>query len=412
MTTDEQRLLVVEDEENVGLTLGEVLRREGYWVDVAITGKHALELLHQQSYDLVLTDLHMEGLDGRSVLKELRRNHPRTIAIVLTGFASLESAVASMRQGAYDYLIKPCIIDDLKATVKRGLEHRRLLVAEQESRRKLEDLNLHLQRLISDQTEHLRRANEQLRRQDTAKDIFLAIVSHELRTPLTPITGWARVLAKDPKHPALVKGLLAIEKNALQQARVVEDLLDISKIITGKLMFQAVLLNANSAVVATVESMRDKAAARGLTLAIDVPARPVQIRADEMRLVQIVSNLLSNAIKFTHPGGTIAVAVKECDEFAHIVVSDNGVGIEPGFLPHIFEMFKQAEWFRTRKHDGLGLGLSIVQRLVELHGGHVKAESAGVGTGSTFRVSLPSAQQQRVSTYAGERASAATNKPL
>src|SRR5205085_11250985 len=138
-------LLVVDDEENVAFTVSEVLRREGYQVTTILSGENAIELLREKEFDLVLTDLHMESIDGLSVLTELRKRHPLTTALVLTGFASLESAVASMRQGAYDYLIKPCMIEDLKLTIQRGLEHRRLLLAEQESKRRLEGINAELE---------------------------------------------------------------------------------------------------------------------------------------------------------------------------------------------------------------------------------------------------------------------------
>src|ERR1044071_8218723 len=140
------RLLVVDDEESVAITVTEVLRLDGYAVDMGMSGSDAIARLKDQEYDLVLTDLHMEEVDGISVLAEVRRRAPLTIAIMLTGFASLESAIAAMRQGAYDYLVKPCVIDDLKLTIRRGLDHRRLKLAEQDSRANLELLNRELER--------------------------------------------------------------------------------------------------------------------------------------------------------------------------------------------------------------------------------------------------------------------------
>src|SRR5262249_18552222 len=174
-------LLVVDDEENVAFTVSEVLRREGLQVETALSGERAISRLQEKEFDLVVTDLHMESIDGISVLSEVRRGHPLTIAIVLTGFASLESAVASMRQGAYDYLIKPCMIEDLKLTINRALEHRRLLLSEQDARRRLEGLNAELERRVQEQTRQLRAANDELLRNSAAKDIFLATLSHELR---------------------------------------------------------------------------------------------------------------------------------------------------------------------------------------------------------------------------------------
>src|ERR687884_2014287 len=187
-------LLVVDDEESVALTVSEVLRQEGFKVETASSGEEAVARLSVGEYDLVLTDLHMEGGDGLSVLAEVQRRAPLTISIVLTGFASVESAIAALRQGAYDYLVKPCIIDDLKYTVRRGVEHRRLMLAEREARAGLEQLNRNLEQRVEERTAELMRLNEELAEANRAKDVFLATLSHELRTPLTPILGWINLL--------------------------------------------------------------------------------------------------------------------------------------------------------------------------------------------------------------------------
>src|SRR5215212_5998760 len=220
------RLLVVDDEESVAVTVSEVLRLDGYDVETALSGEEAIGLLRDTQYDLVLTDLHMEGGDGISVLSEVRRCSPLTIAIVLTGFASLESAIAAMRQGAYDYLVKPCIIDDMKHTIQRGLEHRRLMLAEQEARSNLELLNRELERRVEERTAELQRVNEELAQANNAKDVFFATLSHELRTPLTPILGWTKLLRSSTANEGLLsQGLETIERNARLQTRLIDDLL-------------------------------------------------------------------------------------------------------------------------------------------------------------------------------------------
>jgi signal transduction histidine kinase len=398
-----ESLLVVDDEENVAVTVSEVLRREGLRVEAVMTGERAINRLHEKEFDLVVTDLRMESFDGVSVLSEVRRRHPLTIAIVLTGFASLESAVASMRQGAYDYLIKPCMIDDLKLTINRALEHRRLLLSEQDARRRLEGLNAELERRVEEQTRQLRAANEELLRNSAAKDIFLATLSHELRTPLTPIVGWSRVLMNNSSRVMLEKGLTAIERNALHQARLIEDLLDISRIITGKLSFCPEYVDVRQAAEAAVDTMREKAVQKGINLVLEMPQHPVFVYGVQVRLEQIFWNLISNSIKFTERGGQVSLRVTCNDEEVRIVVSDTGIGISPEFLPHVFERFKQAEWFERRKHDGLGLGLSIVEGLVELHRGRVWVESEGVGHGTTFTAVLPAVSAPvPVSEFSGE----------
>ena len=186
----EARLLVVDDEESLRITTAAILEREGYRVDTAASGEEAISLLESTEYDLVLTDLHMEGGDGLSVLSEIRRRAPLTISVVLTGFASVESAIAALQEGAYDYLVKPCDIDIMRHTIRRGVEHRRLMLAEQKARADLEHLNRDLELRIAERTVELTILNEELAEANRAKDVFLATLSHELRTPLTPVVGW------------------------------------------------------------------------------------------------------------------------------------------------------------------------------------------------------------------------------
>src|SRR5262245_3166021 len=386
---DSKSLLVVDDEENVAFTVSEVLRREGLQVETVLTGQAAIERLQEKEFDLVVTDLHMESVDGLSVLSELHTCQLLTRGIVLTSFASRESAVASLRQGAYDYLIKPCIIEDLILTIKRGLEHRRLLLAEQEGKRRLEGINAELERRVEEQTRQLRLANEELLRNSAAKDVFLATLSHELRTPLTPIVGWARVLMSSPTAVMLDKGLRAIERNALHQARLIEDLLDVSRIITGKISFAPEIVDVRQSLEAAVDTMREKAAQKGIHLSCELPHEPVNVLGVSIRLEQICWNLISNSIKFTESGGHVGVKLDTIDSTARIVVTDTGIGISADFLPHVFERFKQAEWFERCKHDGLGLGLSIVEGLVELHRGHASVQSQGIGKGTTFTIRIP-----------------------
>src|ERR1041384_5257179 len=387
-------LLVVDDEESVALTVGEVLRQEGYEVETASSGNEAVALLERSEYDLVLTDLHMEGGDGLSVLTEVRRRAPLTISIVLTGFASVESAIAALRQGAYDYLIKPCIIDDLKMTVRRGVEHRRLMLAEQQARANLERLNRELEARVVERTAELSRLNEELAESNRAKDVFLATLSHELRTPLTPIIGWINLLRTGfLEADALDQALDVIERNARLQSRLIDDLLDISRIASGKLRFEPKLTDLNAAVAAAVETVRAAASAPRVELKVALAEQPIIVHAEPGRLQQIVWNLLSNAIKFTEALGRVELRTEIVGDEAHVIVEDTGVGISPDFLPHVFDRFRQADGTRTRSHGGLGLGLAIVDALAKLHGGHVRAESDGVGRGSPFTLMPPRIQE-------------------
>lgn len=390
------RLLVVDDEESVALTVSEILRQEGYQVETASSGGEAVRRLESAEYDLVLTDLHMDGGDGISVLAEIQQRAPLTISIVLTGFASVETAISALRSGAYDYLIKPCNVEDLKHTVRRGVDHRRLMLREREARASLEELNRELQRRVEERTIELVRRNEELAEANRAKDIFLATLSHELRTPLTPVLGWVNLLKTGALDEASVhQALDTIERNARLQARLVDDLLDISRIVTGKLQFEREPVDLNAVVEAAVDTLRGQAELSGIELGYTLPATPLVVQGSPVRLEQIILNLLSNALKFTEAGGRVHVRVEQSGGEASVAVEDNGIGITPEFLPHVFDSFRQADGSTTRQHGGLGLGLAIVKALAKMHGGNVRAESEGVGHGARFTLTIPCGIQNR-----------------
>jgi len=222
------------------------------------------------------------------------------------------------------------------------------------------------------------------------KDEFLATVSHELRTPLGPIIAWADLLSENALAPAEAReALAAIRRNARVQARLIEDLLDVSRITSGNLRMQVATIDLPAVIDAALESVRLAAEAKSIRLTTRYEGTTAPISGDATRLQQILWNLLSNAIKFTPPGGAVEVAVRPAGARVVIEVRDTGEGIDPEFLPHVFERFRQADGSATRTRGGLGLGLSIVRHLVELHGGRVRAESAGRAQGSTFAVELP-----------------------
>ena len=225
------------------------------------------------------------------------------------------------------------------------------------------------------------------------KDQFLATISHELRTPLTSIAGWAAILQrKNIDEKTLGQAVDSIQRNVRLQTSLVEDLLDVSRIITGKLRLDPKVVDLQPLVASSVDNMRSMTAAKSIKIAFIAEGQTGPILCDPNRIQQVFWNLLSNAIKFTPAKGNIKVVVRRNQaNGAEIIVSDTGIGIAPEFLPFVFDRFRQFDGSTTRNVAGLGLGLSIVKHLVELHGGTVQAESAGVGQGSTFRVILPSA---------------------
>ena len=222
------------------------------------------------------------------------------------------------------------------------------------------------------------------------KDQFLATLSHELRTPLNAIIGWTKLLrGKALPAASTDQALEKVERNALVQARLVEDLLEISRITTGKMRLDMKEIDLVALATTAVESIRPVAEARGVALEAGLAAMSLHTVGDPDRLQQVIWNLLSNAVKFTPAGGRVRIDISRQGDVDEIVVSDTGIGIDPVFLPNVFETFRQADASATRTHGGLGLGLSIVRNLAELHGGSVEARSAGVGQGSTFTVRLP-----------------------
>ena len=272
----------------------------------------------------------------------------------------------------------------------------------------------HMLQRIQERESDLSRANEELRHEiaerqraeqeralllvrereaNRLKDEFLATLSHELRTPLNAILGWTRLLRANALAPgASDRALEKVERNAQVQARLVEDLLDVSRITTGKLRLELQPVDLVALLNSAIESIRPAAEARDVRIEPDIDAFALPTVGDPDRLQQIVWNLLSNAVKFTQPGGRVTVRLSRKAGIDELVVADTGVGIAPEFLPSVFDTFRQADASSTRQHGGLGLGLSIVRRLVEMHGGHVHAESDGPNHGATFIVRLPTRQ--------------------
>ena len=244
-------------------------------------------------------------------------------------------------------------------------------------------------------TEALQLHATKLEQANRVKDEFLATLSHELRTPLTSVLGWSRLLRSGKLSKAEQERALAIvERNAQAQTKLIEDLLDVSRIITGKLRLEFQPVQLAAIVKDVVEEFRPAAESKDIEVAANIDATAGPIIGDPARLKQVVRNLLSNAIKFTNQGGHIDISLERIDGRTRLRVQDNGIGIEPDVLPHIFERFKQADSSNVRAHGGLGLGLAIVQHLVREHSGTVNAESAGPDSGATFTVDFPLAPSE------------------
>lgn len=229
----------------------------------------------------------------------------------------------------------------------------------------------------------------QEREANRLKDEFLATLSHELRTPLNAILGWAQLLRMEKLQGQAAHGVEVIERNAKAQTKLIEDLLDVSRITTGKLRLNIRRMSMTDVIDAAADAMRPAAEAKRITLAVRRSSPMSEVTGDPDRLQQVIWNLLSNAVKFTPAGGKVTIEIETVDPHVQVRVTDTGPGISREFLPYVFDRFRQADSTSTRMHGGLGIGLTIVRHIVELHGGSVRADSAGEGRGATFTVVIP-----------------------
>ena len=402
-----ERILVVDDEENVLVTIKAILEMDKYVVDTAQSGDEAVEKLRAHDYDAVLTDLRLGDASGQDVLNAVRRYLPQAVAIMLTGYASLESAIAALREGAYDYLIKPSDPEELRATVRRAVERRNLgkaleqRVGElEEANRRIAELNTDLERRVDEATADLRAAVARLQELDDLKSQFLSIASHELRTPITAVSGFAQLalrgvrekLGGEAEQPSadlqrLMRQLTIIHDQSAKLGRLVRELLDVSRIQSGRLEFDLAPVDLADVARTVVEQAQMTAPDH----AYDVRTEgDVVVMGDRDHLEQVIANLVDNAVKYSPDGGPVRVIAKREGDQAHVIVEDEGIGIPAEQVGRVFELFFRTHEAEARRTPGLGLGLYITRGIVERHGGRIWAESGGKGAkGTRVHVVMP-----------------------
>jgi len=367
----QSKILVVDDEQSVATTIKAILQLDGNEVTAVTTGKEALDLLGRQEFDVVLTDLRLDDLDGIEILRETQKLWPDTVSIMLTGYASLESAVTALRSGAYDYLIKPSDVDELRATVGRGLERRRLR-----------------QRLV------------ELEQLDKLKTQFLSMASHELRTPLTAVSGFMQIArrrmgrlgaATDVPQPWREEAQKADEtldmanRQAKKLARLIDELLDVSRLQQGRVEMRLAEIDLGEVVREVGERM--KLLSKGHEIETNVEGT-APIVGDRDRIEQVFENLVGNAIKYSPENGRIEVSLRVNGASAVVSVRDHGIGIAPAEVEKIFGLFYRSPDPRADHVGGLGLGLYISREIVSRHHGRLWAER-NPDAGTTFHVTLP-----------------------
>ncbi|HKU20952.1 MAG TPA: ATP-binding protein [Terriglobales bacterium] len=521
MVSTTAKILIVDDEAGVLLTTRAILQQEGYDVEAAASGVEAVEAIRQRHYDLVLTDLKMPGIDGLGVLAEVRKRSPLTVTVMMTGYGSVVSALDAVQLGAYEYLLKPIEVEDLKQAVRRSLERKRLseidtlyriswtvtqsqhpasmaaeisdavrgvlgldyaclltwrdgqwqgeptlgqaldslslrralqrglIVTDQDHEetaaawaqsqqirsfslvpgivgsrlvcvlcshngqkpyefhasavRFLQGLasqtalaleNAALIRELTSNNEELGAANRKLQELDKLKSNFLSVATHELRTPLSVILGYNAMLEEslqdrldESERQTLTESIAACKR----LIRMVNSMLDISQIESGKMKMEFAASDLRRLVNGVVALFQQEARARHLRLNLELPARPLRVPMDAERIEQVLINLLGNAMKFTPAEGAITIRAHYQSELRQVEISvqDSGVGIAPEDQARIFDEFAQVRNAQAdTSRNGSGLGLAIAKRIVEAHHGQLRVESTP-GKGSTFSFTLP-----------------------
>ena len=380
-------LLVDDLEENL-LSLEALLRRGGLVLLKARSGPEALELLLKHDVALALLDVQMPGMDGFE-LAELMRGTERTrrvpIIFLTAGSADYQRRFRGYEAGAVDFLQKPIESDILrsKAEVFFELYRQRMQVAHQ--RDELKAAAEENARLLEESQQYAL----MLREADQRKDEFLATLAHELRNPLAPLRNGLQIWRMSPDHSTIDEIRTMMDRQLTHMVRLIDDLLDVSRVSQGKIELRLERIHLKDAVNAAIEVSQPLIELHKHTL-------KVELNADLTRFAQIISNLLNNAAKYTPDGGKIVLSVKLDGEDVVLSVTDNGTGIPKEMLPKVFELFTQVGRNLERSQGGLGIGLALVRQLVEMHGGTIRSESAGLGQGSTFSLRvkrlLPSVQ--------------------
>lgn len=400
-------VLIVDDEPKNLAVLESVLDDPGYRLVRASSGEEALLALMAEEFAVLVLDVRMPGMSGfelAHMVKERRRTARIPIIFLTAYYNEDQHALEGYGSGAVDYLHKPVNPAVLRSKVAvfaelhrkgRALEAaNRLLMGEVAERRnaeaQLSELNQTLDRRVKERTAELKASEERLLDANRRKDEFLATLAHELRNPLAPVRSAVELLKRQGVDPARVRWATElIDRQVGAFARLIDDLMDVSRINQGRVELRREIVALNEVLGDAIETVRPLAEAAKHELVVLLPDSLLAVDADRTRLAQVFVNILNNAIKFTDPGGRIEVGVLVEKGEVVVTIRDTGIGIASENLDKVFGMFSQVESALSRSRGGLGVGLSLTQRLVQMHGGSVKAYSDGPGRGSRFHVQLP-----------------------
>jgi signal transduction histidine kinase len=360
-------ILVIDDEESMRDSCSQTLTKGGFRAETAEDGSIGLEKVKETKPDLVLIDLKMPGISGMEVLEKVKEIDPDIISVVITGYATVESAVEAMKKGAYDFLPKPFTPEELRIIISRGLERRKLIL----------------------ETESLRKEKKLI------EENFITMVSHQLRSPLVAIQQFFEVILG-----GMVGEVQEKQKEMITRSRdrvegllkLIDDWLDVARLNGGQIVDKLKPLSLKKVIKKLIEEMRPLAQKKDVSLQFGPSSENDLVQGDKETLEQVFSNLITNAIRYNKPKGKVIITIKENKDFISAEVQDTGIGIAKEHLPLIFDQFYRVKRGEDQKAKGTGLGLSIAKKIVDAHGGSIKVSSK-LGKGSTFAVILAKAKK-------------------
>jgi len=371
------RVLVVDDEIEIRNLLFEALSEMGgFEVEMAGSGEEALDRIQQEKFDLVLTDLRMDGMDGLRLVTEITQSKPEILTVLMTGHGTIDSALEAMKRGACDYLTKPLNLEEMVIRLRKVIEGQQSFLK------------------IKDYAAQLEKANQELRKIDEMKSEFVSVASHELRTPLATIKNAVQLVLRGKAgeiNETQLNFLSMAEKNINRLVNILNDILDLSRIESGRVEMKSEELHLREAIEFILSSLKPQADAKSIQFTKEIGEGIPLVYGDREKIEQILTNLIGNSVKFTPEGGEISVVVNLFDKEGKMVaisVRDSGIGIPGDQLDKVFKKFYQVEGSLHRSSGGTGLGLAITKGLVEAGEGTIWAESE-VGKGSTFTFTLP-----------------------
>jgi len=376
----EATIIVVDDEAGTRATLCGILEDAGYRAIGLERGADALEMIQKSPFDAVITDIRLPDVGGMEILELAKEINPDAAVIMMTGYASMETAIDAVNQGAYAYFVKPVNPDEIKTTIANAFKQQRLLI---ENKRLVESLQRSNKLLFE--------ANEELKEATKAKSEFLARMSHELRTPLNVIIGFAELMLDrvpgeiNEEQRQCLDDILTSGQHLLG---LINDVLDLSKVEAGKMELRLTNIALAEVVESLTSAMVPVLAQRKQSLNVDLEPGLPPVHADEGKLKEVFFNLVSNSAKFTPDGGELKIEAVRKGDWCQVSVSDNGIGIKKEDREQIFEPFYQVNNSVAGEGKGTGLGLALVKQIVEMHGGRIWVESE-YGKGSRFIFTLP-----------------------